>query len=84
MILRWKDLGSHLGRNLLWLPFSPILAHPLRDACFPITCQCLEAWQSTKGCPVASMGVLSLSVETHEALEHLRKEQEDAWKLGSW
>ena len=27
MILRWKDLGSHLGLNLLWLPFSPILLY---------------------------------------------------------
>lgn len=34
MILRWKDLGCHLGRNLLWLPFSPsVRSGPSSEEC---------------------------------------------------
>lgn len=84
MILRWKDLGSHLGRNLLWLPFSPILAHPLRDACFPITCQCLEAWQSTKAARGGLMRFLSLSVETPWGSGTSEERAGRCLEAGSW
>ena len=68
MILRWKDLGCHLGRNLLWLPFSPsVHSGPSSEGClFSHHLPMLGSLAIHAGCPRWPHEVFFMSHERHK------------------